>query len=48
MTNTTHAALPQPEMSCLLNTSAKMAITIQIQITHEKKMIIVQKMSRNG
>ena len=46
--NTAHAALVQPEMSCRLNTSPRMPITIQIQITHEKKMIIVQKTSRNG
>jgi hypothetical protein len=27
---------------------ASTVITIQIQITHEKMMIIVQKLSRNG
>jgi len=35
-------------MSWRRNRSAKTVITIQIQITQLKKMIIVHKMSRNG
>ena len=44
----TTSAFDQPEMSRLLKMSAKITITIQIQITQQKKMIIDQKMSRNG
>ena len=47
-TKTTHAALAKPPMSWRRNTSTKTVITIQIQITQKKKMIIVQKTSRNG
>ena len=48
MMNTDHKAFDQPEMSRLLKMSEKITITIQIQITQQKKMIIDQKMSRNG
>ena len=45
---TTHTALPQPEMSRRRKTSVRMTIMIQIHTTQVKKMIIVQRMSRNG
>ena len=37
-----------PPMSCRRKTSAKMVIKSQNQITHAKKMNIVQRTSRNG
>jgi hypothetical protein len=38
----------RPEMSWRLNTSISIVITSQNHIIQAKKMIIVQKMSRNG
>ena len=47
-TKITHRALAKPPMSWRRNTSIKTVITIQIQITQKKKMIIVHKTSMNG
>ena len=41
-------AFAQPEMSCRRNTSLRIEIRIQIQITHAKKTSIVHMTSRNG
>jgi hypothetical protein len=46
MMNTVHAALPHPPMSWRRNTSTSAVIAIQIQITQAKKMIIVQRTSK--
>ena len=43
----TQAALPQPDMS-RRNRSLRIRTNTQIQATQQKKMIIVQKMFRNG
>ena len=48
MTKIIQSTLPKPEVSCLRKMSAKTVIRIQNQITHAKKMNIVQTMSRNG
>ena len=48
ITNTIQAALTQPEMSCRRKMSAKIVIRSQNQITHRKKMNIVQSKSKNG
>ena len=48
MRKTTHAPSPQPEMSRRRKTSVRITIMIQIHTTQVKKMIIVQRMSRNG
>jgi len=48
MTNTTQPALAQPPASSRRNRSMKTLITIQIQATQQKKMIIVQRTSKNG
>jgi hypothetical protein len=47
-TKITQSALAKPPMSWRRNTSIKTVITIQIQITQTKKMIIDQKTSENG
>ena len=41
-------ALPHPERSRRRNTSERIKIKIQIQITQMKKMIMDQRMLRNG
>ena len=47
-TKITQRALAKPPMSWRRNTSIKTVITIQIQITQTKKMIIDQRTSMNG
>jgi hypothetical protein len=48
MTKMIHRAFENPDVSCRRNTSAKMVISNQNQITHAKITSIVQKTSRNG
>ena len=45
---TIQAAFAQPPMSRRRNMSPKIAISIQMYATQAKKMIIVQRMFRNG
>jgi len=47
-TNKNHKALAQPDRSRLRKISMNTMIRIQIQITHRKKMNIVQKMFNSG
>jgi hypothetical protein len=46
--NADHPAFAQPPMSRRRKTSVRITTIIQIQTTQQKKMIIVQRMSRNG
>ena len=47
-TKITHAALAQPLMSWRRKMSTRTVITIQIQITQKKKMIMDHRTSMNG
>ena len=47
-TKITQSALAKPPISLLRKTSIRTVMTIQIQITQKKKMIMDQKTSRNG
>ena len=47
-TKITQSAFVKPPMSWRRKTSIRTVITIQIQITQKKKMIIDQKTSMNG
>ena len=48
ITKIDHSTFAPPPMSRRRKRSAKTVIRIQNQITHAKKMSIVQTMSRNG
>ena len=48
MMNTHQIAFLKPEASWRRKMSLKIAMTIQIQATQQKKMIIDQNRSRNG
>ena len=43
-----HSAFANPDVSLRRKMSTKTVIRIQIQITNRKKIIIVQRTSRNG